>query len=515
MNSSIFRAFGTVGAWTMLSRILGFVRDMLMSRVLGAGFVADAFNVSFALPNLFRRFLAEGAMNTAFLPLYSEKLDEQEKADAFARNVFSAFLLTLMLLISVVQIFMPAVIMLLASGFIGDARFDMAESFSRITIFYILFMSISAFCGSMLNAHKKYAAAAAYPTILNIFFIPSLLVIRWLGIEGEEIGYWLSWTVFLAGLAQFLFIYGALRREKISLGLTRPKWNGELKTFLAVLAPALLTSGVGQINLLVGRQIASWTEGAVSWLYYADRLIQLPMGVIGIPVGSVLLSVISGTKSDADDAELKRYYNHAFLFSLFFSLPAATALIAISAPIVGVMFEGGAFKASDTSATAQAVMVYALSIPAMILYRADIQLFYARKNTKTPFNYALMSMFVNLVLAVGLYRWLGYMAAVIATTISAWVSFLLAHFGSRKFGDVVALSAQTKRIIFYLALIAVAMGGLCYGLSLLLAGWLSAPFLKWIALGMIVACALFFYFSLAMLAMRMKPRDLLRMMRRS
>ncbi len=514
MSSNMIRAMGTVAGWTMGSRILGFIRDMLMSRIIGAGMVADAFNTAFALPNLFRRFLAEGAMNTAFLPIYKETLDEVEESERFARNVLSTFLLILICLVALVQIFMPATILLLASGFVGDGRFEMAQDFSRITIFYIAFMSLSAFCGSILNAHQKFAAAAAAPIVLNVLLIPTLLYIWFFDIHGEQIGFILSWAIFAAGIVQLGVVHYAVRKMGISLKPVWPQWDKGLKRFFIVFLPALAASGIGQINLLIGRQIASWTEGAVSWLYYADRLIQLPMGVIGIPIGIVLLSMISGRDEERNDAQSRRYYNQAFLMSVFFSIPAAVALFAIPLPIVTVLFEGGKFGHVDSVATAHAVMIYALGTPALILYRADIQLFYARKNTRTPLIYAMIGLVVNLILAIALFASLGYLSAVIAATVSAWILALLAHFGSRRFGDAVRLEQKTKRQILLLILLAIVMGGLCFALAHWLVDWFTLAWLKWIALGSIVLISVTFYFSAGLWALGMKPRDIMRILSR-
>ncbi len=514
MNRTMTRAFATVGGWTMGSRVLGFVRDMLMARILGAGLVADAFNAAFLLPNLFRRFLAEGAFNSAFLPQFAKKHGDHEAAQDFAQNSFASLMVILFVLIALIQIFMPVAIFLLVSGFVGNERFEMAQHFSRITIFYIAFMTMASLCGSILNSYSRFGLAAAAPILLNIILIAALIGTQIFGVEDVQIGIWLSWAVFVAGIAQFLLVYSGVRRLGFRFRLGLPKWNAELKTLFVVFLPAMAASGVGQINLVVGRQIASWTDGAVSWLNYADRLYQLPLGVVGVAVGTVLLTSLTEARKAGDEIMARDRYNDAVFFAMLLVLPAALAIVAIPEVLIGVVFEGGAFGAKDTVATARAVAVLALALPAAVLQLAQMKLFYAREDTRTPFRYALISMLVNVGLAIGLWRRLGYMAPVVANVVASYVICLLLYFGSRRFGEAVRITSGTRKRLWVVFVSAVIMAVCAYGLAAILAPWLSAGLLKWLVLLMIVAVAMVIYFALVFLLLGMKPRELKGMLRR-
>ena len=287
----------TVGFWTLVSRILGFCRDVLFAAFLGAGPLAEAFLIAFTLPNMFRRIFAEGALNLAFVPLFSKKLDDRDQAREFAENSFSVLITFLLGLIILAQLFMPFLVLAIASGFSGDERFDLAVLFGRIAFPYVLFISAAALLSGLLNSLGRFVAAAAAPVLLNAFFILSLFSSYWLE---WDIGLTLAWTVPIAGIAQFVLVWFAALKAGFNLRLKLPKFSPEIKKLLILATPAALTGGVVQVNLLIGRQVASFTDGAVAWLSYADRLYQLPLGVVGIAVGIVLLPELSKKLAGGD-----------------------------------------------------------------------------------------------------------------------------------------------------------------------------------------------------------------------
>ena len=295
----LMRGFATVGLWTLLSRILGFVRDVLIAGFLGSGPVAEAFLIAFSLPNMFRRFFAEGAFNMAFVPMFSKKVEAGEGSHEFARDAFTGLATILIFFTALAQLFMPALVLLMASGFAADDRLDLATLFGRIAFPYILFISLAALLSGVLNATGRFVAAAAAPVLLNVLFIAAVTGAYYLGFD---LGLTLAWTVPVAGIAQLALVWVAASRAGYRLIPTRPRWTPELKRLAIIAAPAALAGGVVQINLLVGRNVASWTEGAIAWVNYADRLYQLPLGVVAIAIGVVLLPELSRRLQAGDEA---------------------------------------------------------------------------------------------------------------------------------------------------------------------------------------------------------------------
>lgn len=421
-------AFLTVGVWTLLSRVLGFVRDISIAGFLGSGPVAEAFLIAFSLPNMFRRFFAEGAFNMAFVPMFSKKVQADSEAKEFATDAMSGLAGILIVFTVLAQFVMPWLVLAMASGFQGDERFDLAVYFGRVAFPYILFISLAALLSGVLNSLGRFAAAAAAPVLLNIIFIAAM----GLGyVVGWDIGTALIWAVPLAGIAQLLLLWIAASRAGMRLIPRRPKFTPELKRLAIIAAPAALAGGVVQINLLVGRQVASFFDGAIAWLNYADRLYQLPLGLVGVAIGVVLLPDLSRRLQAGDHDGGRDAYNRATEFSLALTLPAAAALIAIPYPLVSVLFERGAFTESDSISTAYAVAVYGLGLPAFVLLKTITPLYFAREDTKTPFKFALVSMVVNVVIAVGLMGTMGYLAAALGTTLAAWANFALLWRGTR------------------------------------------------------------------------------------
>ncbi len=464
----LLRGFATVGGWTMASRVLGFVRDILIATFLGTGPVAEAFFVAFRLPNMFRRFFAEGAFNMAFVPLFAKKLegDGMEQAKTFAEEAMAVLLTALIALTAIAQLTMPWFVLALASGFddagVEGGRFDLAVAFSRVVFPYIVFISLAALFSGILNSFGRFAAAAAAPVLLNVILIGAMALAAAMG---WEVGPVLSWAVFVAGIAQLGLVVWAVRRAGMTLTLRLPRLTPDVRRLVTLGIPAALAGGVLQINLLVGTQVASYFDGAVGWLWYADRVYQLPLGVVGVAIGVVLLPELSRRVRAGDVASAGDALNRAAEFCLLLTLPATVALVVIPGLIVAVLFERGAFSAEDTAATAAALAIYAVGLPAFVLQKVLQPAYFAREDTRTPLRYAMVSMVVNVVIAVGGAPFAGYLAAAVGTTVAGWVNLALLWRGARRFGGEVAiddrLAARWPRILAA----ALAMGVLIFGLA--------------------------------------------------
>ncbi|KCV82902.1 integral membrane protein MviN [Actibacterium atlanticum] len=434
----LIQGFLTVGGWTLASRILGFVRDIMIAAYLGTGPQHQAFVIAFSLPNMFRRFFAEGAFNMAFVPMFSKRLEAGEEAETFARDAMSGLLGILLLLTLIAQLAMPALVLAMASGF-EDELFDLTVFYGRIAFPYILFISLAALLSGVLNAAGRFAAAAAAPVLLNVVFIGAM---TGAAILGADIGDTLIWAVPVAGVAQLALVWHAARKAGFTVVPHLPRMTPELKRLAIIAAPAVLAGGVVQVNLLVGRQVASYYDSAVSWLYNADRLYQLPLGVVAIAIGVVLLPDLS-RKLKAEDGDGARHsLSRAAEFSLALTLPAAVALVVIPAPLISVLFQRGAFTAADVGPTALATAIYGIGMPAFVLQKVLQPVFYAREDTKRPFHYAVVAMVVNAALAIGLAPVIGFIAAAIAASVAGWAMAALLWVGSRKMGADVQLDAR-------------------------------------------------------------------------
>lgn len=496
-----------LGGWTLLSRGSGLIRDILMAAFLGTGAAADAFNVAFALPNMFRRFFAEGAFNQAFVPIYSKKLESKEDADSFASDAFVGLSAVLIALTLIGTVMMPWLVWAMASGFVGDARFDLAVNYGRITFCYILFISLVALLSGVMNAHGRFSEAGFVPILMNLIFIAAIGIAVWLG---WDMGQTLAWTVPVTGIAQLAFTWAAAHRMGFRLWLHWPRWTGELKHLLIIAGPAILAGGVVQINLLVGRQVASQTEGAISWLVYADRLYQLPLGVVGIAIGTVLLPDLARRLRAGDAVGGRDSFNRSIEFALTLTLPAAIALIVIALPLTSVLYQRGAFGPMDTQAVALALAIYGAGLPAFVLQKIWQPLFYAREDTRRPFVYAMTAMVVNLVVAVGLMPIIGFAAAAVATTVAAWIMLAQLIWGARHMGLAVSFD---DRAIFRLPRIvaaSVVMGLGLFGATFVLLPWLTDPVWRYAALGVLIALGMGIYFAFGTMIGAFKLSDLRR-----
>ncbi|CTQ33402.1 murein biosynthesis integral membrane protein MurJ [Jannaschia rubra] len=507
MPPRLIKGFLTVGGWTLVSRVLGFARDILIARFLGTGAAAEAFFVAFSLPNMFRRFFAEGAFNMAFVPLYAKKLEaDAEEADAFARDAVAGMVLVLTLFTVAGIVFMPGLVLAMASGFADDERFGLAVIYGRIAFPYILLISLAALVSGVLNSNHRFLAAAAAPALLNIVFITGMVAVwlrpdlwHWLGAptEARTVARALVWSVPLGGMAQLGLVWWAAARAGHRLWpRRRPHMTTDLKRLLVIAAPAALAGGVVQVNLLVGRQVASYFEGAIGWLNYADRLYQLPLGVVGIAIGVVLLPDLSRRVRAGDTAGQRDAYSRAFEFSFLLTLPSAVALLAVPQSLVSVLFQRGAFQADDTAATALALMIYALGLPAFVLQKVLQPLYFAREDTRRPLNYAVVSLIVNAGAAVGLAPFIGWPAAALGTTLAAWAMVWLLSRGVRGLGEVALLDDRARGRVWRIAVASVLMGCVLWVAEQVLGPMLGGPS-RGLALAILVLTGMAVYFGLA------------------
>jgi len=483
-------SFFTVGLWTLLSRIAGFVRDIMIAAFFGSGPIAEAFQVAFSLPNMFRRFFAEGAFNMAFVPMFSKKLEADENPVEFAQDAFAGLAAVLIVLTLIAQLFMPWFVWAMASGFVGDARFDTAVDFARICFPYILFISLAALLSGVLNASGRFAAAAAAPVFLNIIIVVAMGSAYLLGWDTARA---LVWAVPVAGIAQMGLVWYAADRAGLRLIPRLPKMTPDLKKLAIIAAPAALAGGVVQVNLLVGRQVASYYDGAIQWLSVADRLYQLPLGVVGIAIGVVLLPDLS-RKIRANDTDGGRHaFNRAAEFSLALTLPSAAALCIAAEPLISVLFERGKFTSADSIATATALTVYACGLPAFVFQKVIQPLYFAREDTKTPFYFALVSMVINLAVAVGLSYKFGYIAAALGTTLSAWGMIVLLWIGTKNMGDAARFDRRFIQTLPKILISVAIMGGVVYVVQTLLTETLHTDGTRYLALAILVTSGMATY----------------------
>jgi putative peptidoglycan lipid II flippase len=484
---NLARAAATVGGMTMISRVLGFVRDILIAGFLGTGPVADAFFAAFKFPNLFRRLFAEGAFNSAFVPLFAKRLEGEgpEAARRFGEEALAVLLTALILLTALAEIAMPWLMYVIAPGFAADPdKFDMAVLFTRIAFPYLMFMSLVALFSAVLNSLGRFMAAAAAPILLNIVLVGAILI----GAPyTDNPGYVLSWGVAIAGIAQFLMLLWAAKRAGMALRLRWPRLTPGVRRLVRLGVPGVVSGGITQFNLMVGTIIASLQAGAISWLYYADRIYQLPLGVVGIAIGIVLLPDLSRRLRAEDGPGAMNVQNRALEFAMLLTLPAAAALAVIAGPIIQVLFERGAFDAADTEATALALGAYAFGLPAFVLIKVFSPGFFAREDTVTPMRYAAIGIGVNIAGSLALFYLIGFVGIALATTLSAWVNAGLLGWRLRALGHFKADARLKKRLPLLVLACALMSIVLYFGAGL------AAPYLagslpvKVLALGALVA----------------------------
>ncbi len=459
-----------------MSRVLGFTREMLMAAALGTGPIADAFNAAFQFPNTFRRLFAEGAFNAAFVPLFAKEIEAHglDGAKRFSEEVFGVLFTVLMFLTILMELSMPLLVStVVAPGFSDNPeKFDLTVALATIMFPYLVCMSLAAMMSGMLNSLRRYFAAAIAPIFLNVILIAVLGYAWYAGQDGLTVGYALAWGVLAAGLVQLGIVWFAVRHAGMSIGFRRPRFTTNVKRLLILAFPAAITGGITQINQLIGTAIASGQDSAVSSLAYADRVYQLPLGVVGIAVAIVLLPELARALKAGNLKEAANLQNRSVEFTLFLTLPAAAALLVMSEPIVRVLYERGAFAATNSTPTVSAILaVFGLGLPAFVLIKAFTPGYFAREDTRTPMWFAAISVVVNVSLALTLFPRLGGVGIAVASASAGWVNTALllgvlirrGHWGSD-----VPLLTRIPRLVFAAGIMAVA--------AHFAAGWLS-PYL--------------------------------------
>ena len=520
LRPSLYRNFLSVGALTLLSRIFGFVRDALLAAALGAGPAADAFYAAFRFPNLFRRLFAEGAFNAAFVPLFAGTLAQhgREAALDLAARIMAWLALLLVVFTILAEIFMPAVLTPFVPGFLEHPdKFDLTVLLARIMFPYLACMSLVAAYAGILNSLNRFIAAALAPVVLNLFTVAVLVPLLLAGATGPEAAtLWIAGAILLAGFAQLALVWNAVRRAGFLPRWQWPRLDRQVRRFWALALPAVLTGGITQINIFVGTIIASGAASAISYLYYADRLYQLPLGIIGVAIGTVLLPALSGHLKGGRESEARNAQSQSLLISMLLSMPAATALIVLSEPIVRVLFERGAFAPAATLATAQALVAFAAGLPAFVLIRVLQPGFFAREDTVTPTVFAAISMIVNVVLSLLLFPALEHVGIAIATSVAAWGNAIMLAVWLARRGHFRPTAGELWRLALVTA-ISLGMALLLFGavrpLAPLLASG-SAFIGQALALGGLCVLGLVAYFAAIHLAGVMTMGTLLGQLRR-
>jgi putative peptidoglycan lipid II flippase len=512
----LYRGVATVGAMTALSRVLGFARDVLIAAVLGSSFVADAFFVAFRVPNMFRRLFAEGAFDAAFIPLFAKHLHAggQEAARAFAAQALAGLTVLLVVFTLLGEIAMPSLMLLLAPGFAGDPeKFALAVLLARIALPYLVCMSLVALYTGILNAFGRFAIAAFAPTLLNVVLIAVLLGFIASGSESQRAaGMALAWGVTVSGVLQVLLVLFAAVKIGVRVPWTRPRLTPDMRRLVALAAPGVVAGGMAQLSIIISTVIATLQDRVVSWLYYAERLFQLPLGIIGVAIGVVLLPALSHKLRSGDHAAALASENRALEFALLLTMPAAVALFLASHPIIRVLFEHGAFTAIDTNATAAMLSAFALGLPAYVLVKVLSPSFFAREDTKTPMIFAGISMAANVVASVTLFMLIGATGIAIAATLAGWINVALLAAALRR-REGLALDRTFHRRVVGIVGASTVMGAIVHVLVGLLDLWFapSSGFLaQATALLVLVGTGLIAYLGAAHLFGAAHFRDLVR-----
>ena len=421
---NLVKSTGTFGFYTIISRILGYLRDVLIAIFLGTSFLADAFFVAFRIPNTFRRLFAEGTFNAAFVPSYTSELKKNKsKSNKFANQIFNLLFVSLLFLILVIEIFMPAFVSLIAPGFVEDnEKIKLATDLTRLTLPFLMFVSLSSFFGAILNSHNKFAAASAAPIILNVVLILILFFAKYLN---DNLIYYLSFGVSFAGFLQLIFLYKFTKNFFVLDLKFKFNINKNVNFFFRKLLPSIFSSGVTQINILVGTIIASFQASAVSYLYYADRIYQINLAIAGIAIGVVVLPQLSKHIQSKKKDKILKIQNKALELSMFLSLPASVALIIGSEEIISALFGYGSFSEKSVINSAKALYYFALGLPAFALIKVFSTFFFANHDTKTPFYISLVSVILNICISVYYFKSIGFIIIPIATTISSWINSVI------------------------------------------------------------------------------------------
>lgn len=442
-----------VGAMTGISRIFGFIRDMLIARVLGAGRLSDIFLAAFRLPNLFRDLLGEGALSAIFIPMFTNSKHDEK----FAKNVFSWLMMVLLGLTILFEVFMPLVIWGLTPGFADvPGKMQLTVTISRIMFFYVIFICGAAFLSAVLNAFSRFLLAAFMPVLLNIMLIGALLLAMYLG-AGTATLFIMAATVVLSGILQFGILWSRVRHKHFGLRLIVPKWTPQIRSMFARFGVSIVGSGFYQITIILGTMVASWQSGAVSWLYYADRIVQLPFAMIGLAVGTVLISSISNALAENNLRSVHIQQNSSMRKSMMLILPCVAGLFVLAEPIIKYLFQYGAWTAQSTHAVAIAIMIQVFVLPAMLISQIYSKTLYATQDVKTPVRTSMISLGAASVLYLTLFPFVGYLAIPIGVVISGYLKNYLLGRACRKRG-LWKTDMRTFHAVTMFAITAAALG---------------------------------------------------------
>lgn len=472
---NLLRATGTIGGLTLVSRIFGFARDMLLSRFLGAGMAADAFFVAFRLPNIFRRLFGEGAFSAAYVPMFSQRLHGEGglvAAKRFSEDVLSVFLPVLLLFTAAFEIVMPGFVWLMASGYASDPqKFDLTVELTRITFPYLMLISIVSLLSGILNSMSKFAAAAAAPILLNIAMMTAILLVHDAQIASARA---IAVAVTVAGILQFVWMLWAVKRAGVTLRLRWPRLTDEVRELGRIILPATFGAGIYQLSQLIDTFFATHLpEGSLSYLSYADRLNQLPLGVIGAALGTAILPSLARHIGQRQDAEASKIQANAIEIAMLITLPAAIALGICAIPLVTAFFRGGHFSVQDATITGHVLACLVAGLPAYVLVKVITPGFFARKDTRTPVKTAVIVLIVNVILNFILIDLFGVIGLAIATAVCAWLNCIMLYLILRHRGhfriDLPLWGRLTRQLLAALAMAAVLialksqLGGLFNG----------------------------------------------------
>ncbi len=516
--TGLISKFASVGGASMASRVLGFAREALLAAVLGTGPVADVFYTCFRFPNLFRRLFAEGAFNIAFVPLFAKQLEGGGDAAArkFAQEIFAVLASWLLVFTAVALMFMPFLVAnIVAPGFVDTPeKFELSVTMTRIMFPYLFCMSLVAMFSGILNSLRRYFLAAIVPVLLNVILISVLVMAIQLEWGDRQTGLALAWGVFVSGFGQLICLIWGVWHVGMGFRLALPRMSAPVRRLLVLMGPGLLTGGVLQINLLIGTIIATAQDGANALLNYADRLNQLPLGVIGIAVGVVLLPELSRALKAGDKNLAENLQNRSLEFALALTLPAAVGLMVIPEDIIAVIYQRGAFDVEATRATALALVGFASGLPAYVMLKVFQPAFFAREDMRTPFYFSIIMVVINVVLSLSLFPVYGHVAIAVATSVSAWVNLFLLALTQWRRGDFKP-DRQTLKRLQLLLLSSVLMGAAILGLRLVLVDLLSAGFMEQLlAVTIMIGGGAGIYFAIALATGAIDRTRLNRLLRR-
>lgn len=481
----LVRALGSVGGLTLVSRVLALVRDSLAARYVGAGFASDAFNgVAFRLPNMFRALFAEGAFSAAFVPMFNRKAAGEEGLPAaydFAERALAVLLPVLILFTLALIAAAWPVTWALSGGFARQnptpEQFAFAVTLSRITIPYLALISLASLLGGILNSLDRFWVNAAAPILLNVAMIAGLLLFH--GPDEYATARVQAISVTVGGALQLLWLVWACRRAGVSMRLKRPRFDADVRELLRLIVPAAAGAGAAQINLLISTALSGWllASGSITYIYYADRLNQLPLGLIGIGLGTILLPTISRMLSRGEEQAAMETQNRGIELALFLTLPATVAFITVAEPIVRGLFQYGRFTADDAMRCGWALSAFSIGLPSYVLVKVLTPGYYARGDTKTPVRYAMLSILINIAGNVALIPAVGHVGPPLATALSSTVNVAMLYATLVRRGHFAA-DAQLRRRLPRLALAAVLMGGALWAGEDVLEPWLGGTMVQ-------------------------------------